>query len=505
MGKEYQMATIPLQLAQRRLDTGNVLSYPEGSPVGRAMQGFGDELSAVAERYQQQKQQQEAFDAELARHRFNGQIAQAEDEVTANAPADGSGLHDTMYGQVDPRTGRMIETGLFDTLFDGALPKMPESQRAAFARQKEAMRDAGSLRMAARQLQRRDEYEQAEWTKIDNVSTSAIAQSNPNDTENFEAIRQNGFDLIAKIGNPLARQAAEVAWRGNTAKALVQAMIAQDPKRAAEMLGAAQAENQTKDDTAEAVGGSSASGAPYAAAAKGDRVGKQTPDEMVAQAFRDDLSQEEQAALTRQAEAARTAQQIELRTNIGLAEQNAPDAIASTGAYSGKMPGRDAFRIVFGLDEGDKRFRDFEWRADVGRQVFDMRIMPNRAIHAALRDAELSPAGSRGEQARYHVTAAAALQTLEARRIDPAGYVRKVFPSVDHHSRQRVMESSRRAGHLRPRSLWPSNRRFSCSTKAIGHRELSTFATACSEEHRHDIQRQERATGGQAHHPVQPL
>ncbi|MER9116631.1 hypothetical protein NKH93_08410 [Mesorhizobium sp. M0954] len=425
------MATIPLQLAQRRLDTGNVLSYPEGSPIGRAMQGFGDELSAVAERYQQQKQQQEAFDAELARRRFNGQIAQAEDEVVANAPADGGGLHDTMYGQVDPRTGLVTKPGLFDTLFDDALPKIPESQRTAFARQKEAMREAGSLRMAARQLQRRDEYEQAEWTKVDNISTSAIAQSNPKDTENFEAIRQNGFDLIAKLRNPLARQAAEVAWRSNTAKALVQAMIAQDPKRAAEMLGAAQAGSRTKDDTAAALGGSSAFGAPNAAAAKGDRVGKQTPDERVAQAFRDDLPQQEQAALIRQAQAANTAQQVELRTNIGLAEQNAPDAIARTGAYSGKMPGRDAFRIAYGLDKGDKRFRDFDWRADVGGQVFGMRTMPNQAIHAALRDPDSGSNGTQEDQTRRQATAAAVGLVMNHRRTDAGGYVREVFPNVD--------------------------------------------------------------------------
>ncbi|MBA1143187.1 lytic transglycosylase domain-containing protein [Mesorhizobium neociceri] len=232
------MATIPLQLAQRRLDTGNVVSYPEGSPVGRAMQGFGDELSALAEHYRQMKERQEAFDADLARRRFDGQIAQAEDQVTANASADGSGLHDAMYGQVDPHTGKVVKPGLFDTLFGNALPNMPESKRANFAKQKEALRAAGSLRMARRQQAKRDDYEMAEWTKVDNMSTSAIAQSDPNDTANFEAIRQSGFDLIAKIGNPLARQAAEAAWRTNTAKALVQAIIAQNPKRAAEMLGA---------------------------------------------------------------------------------------------------------------------------------------------------------------------------------------------------------------------------------------------------------------------------
>ncbi|MFD2052802.1 hypothetical protein ACFSQT_06670 [Mesorhizobium calcicola] len=252
------MATLPLHIAQRRLDTGNAVSYPEGSPVGRAMQGFGDELSAVAERYQQMKEQQEAFDAEIARRRFNGRIAQAEDEVTAKAPADAAGLHDAMYGgQVDPRTGRVVKSGLFDALFDDALPDMPESQRANFARQKEAMRAAGSERMAAKQLARRDDYELAEWTKVDNISTSSIARGDPNDTATFAAIRQSGSDLIAKIGNPLARQAAEVAWRSNTARALVQAMIAQDPKRAAEMLAAAQAGGRAKDETAEAVGATS--------------------------------------------------------------------------------------------------------------------------------------------------------------------------------------------------------------------------------------------------------
>ncbi|WP_192180064.1 hypothetical protein [Mesorhizobium amorphae] len=214
------MATIPLHVARRRLDTGNVVSYPEGSPIGRAMQGFGDELSAVAEHYRQMKERQEAFDAELARRRFSGRIAQAEDEVAANAPADGAGLHDTMYGQVDPLTGRVVKPGLFDTLFDDALPNMPESQRAAFARQKEAMRAVGSARMAARQQARRDDYELAEWTKVQDASLVAIAQSDPADTSTFQAIRQSGLDLIGKMGNPVARQAAEAAWRSNTTNAL---------------------------------------------------------------------------------------------------------------------------------------------------------------------------------------------------------------------------------------------------------------------------------------------
>jgi hypothetical protein len=218
------MATIPLRLAQRRLDTGNVVSYPGGSPVGAAMQGFGDELSAIAERVRQQKHQQDAFDADIIARQLNGQIAQAENDVAQDAPADGSGLHDTMYGQLDPRTGQVVKPGLFDTLFDDTLPKVPADQRADFVRRKEVLRSAGSARMAARQHARRQDYEQAEWTKVQDASLSAIAQGDPADTATFEAIRQDGLDLIAKMGNPVARQAAETAWRSNTAKALAEAM-----------------------------------------------------------------------------------------------------------------------------------------------------------------------------------------------------------------------------------------------------------------------------------------
>ncbi|WP_206532019.1 HNH endonuclease, partial [Mesorhizobium sp. M7A.F.Ca.US.003.02.1.1] len=207
--------------------------------------------------------------------------------------------------------------------------------------------------------------------------------------------------------DPGIRQQKVKDWFGTAAKVRFEALIAKDPKRALEMFGV---------------------GMPVSG--KGDRVGRQTPDEILAQAFRDDLPQPEQAALTRQAEVAHAAQQVELRTDIGLAEQNAPDAIASTGAYSGKMPGRDAFRIAYGLDEGDQHFRDFDWRADVGRQVFGMRTMPNQAIHAALRDADSGRNGSQEDQTRREATAAAVGLVMNHRRADGGGYVSEVFSNV---------------------------------------------------------------------------
>jgi hypothetical protein len=419
------MATIPLHIAQRRLDTGNAPQYPQGSPIGGAMQGLGEHLSAVAERYQQMKDQQEAFDAELARRRFTGQIAQAEDEVTANAPADGAGLHDTMYGQVDPRTGRVVKTGLFDTLFDAALPGMPESQRAGFAKQKEAMRAVGARRMAQRQKARRDDYELAEWTKVDNISTSSIAKSDPNDTANFEAIRQSGFDLITKIGNPLARQAAEAAWRSNTAKALVQALIAQDPKRAAEMLGGGQAGSRTKGDTVEAVGGSGAS-----STSTFDRSSSTTPDDksVIPLDAITYLKPSDVAALRDQANTATAAQLVGARAKVQLAEQNAPAVIAATGEYPAEKPTAQDFVNIYGAEDGPKHFENFRITAGVASSVFDMRSAPNRAIHAELRDLEPAPGGSQEEWARYEAKAAGAQFVLGARRADPAAYVSQMFP-----------------------------------------------------------------------------
>lgn len=425
------MATIPLQLAQRRLDTGSLVSYPGGSPVGAAMQRFGDELSAIAERFQQRKQQQEVFDAEIVSRKFNGQIAQAENDAIQNAPADGSGLHDSMYGQVDPRTGQVIKSGLFDTLFDGALPKVPEGQRANFTRQKEVLRSAGSARMAARQQARRDGYEQAEWTKVENIYTGSIAQSDPNDTATFEAIRQDGLDFIGKIGNPVARQAAETAWRSNAAKALVLAMIAQDPKRAAEMLGGAQAAPDGMGETVRMQLGAGSQG--NQAAAKGDRVSKLTPDERVAQSFRDDIAPEDRPALVQQARAADAMRQVETRTNISLAKQNAPAAIRDTGTYSGPIPTPEQFVALYGATEGARRFEAFNRTIEVSRQFHSMRDLSNNAVLAMVKDADPAADSSTPEEdkARHDAITTAADLTLKARQADPGGYARKAFANLD--------------------------------------------------------------------------
>ncbi|MER8446108.1 hypothetical protein NKH52_23225 [Mesorhizobium sp. M1066] len=284
--------------------------------------------------------------------------------------------------------------------------------------------------MAQRQLQRRQDYEQTETTTVLQATATAIASGDPDDIISFETARQDGLDLISKRGlDPQIRQQVVKDWFGTAAKTRFEALIAKDPKRALEMFGV----------------GTPASGGE----ATGDRLGKKTPDETVARAFEGrapapdpiatkpaadslaDLSPNDVQRLIDQAHAATTAQLIEARTNIALASQNAPDAIANTGSYSGKMPSPADFAAVYGAEEGGKQYQNFSLKMDVGRQAFGMRTMPNQAIHAALRDAEPAAGSSEDEQTRYQVTAAAALKTLGMRRADPAGYVRDVFANVD--------------------------------------------------------------------------
>jgi hypothetical protein len=433
LGREQTMVSIiPLSVGQRRLDTGNGVQYPNGSPVGGAMQGLGDHLSAIAERYQQMKDQQDAFDAEIARRRFSGQIAQAEEEVAANAPADGSGLQDAMYGQVDPRTGRVVKTGLFDTLFDDALPNIPESQLAAFARQKETLRAAGGQRTAQRQLQRRKDYEQAEVDTVLQTNAIAIGKANPDDHVTFEAARQDGLGLIDKMGlDPEIRQQLVKDWYSTAAKARFEALIAKEPQRALEMFGvgtpAAGRDTTERSSQAE---GSSLSDGPEMASGKDDRVGTQIPDERIAQAFRDDLPQEQQDALALKANVAKFTQDIETRVAIGRAEAEAPDEIARTGVYSGGMPGKDAYRTIYGLDEGDRRRQLFEWQTDVGKKIFDMGTMTNKAVNVALIDATSESSGSQEDNLHRLATAVAAMRVLTGRRTDAWGSVAESVPAI---------------------------------------------------------------------------
>jgi hypothetical protein len=140
--------------------------------------------------------------------------------------------------------------------------------------------------MAARQYQRRQDYEQAQVDTVLKTSAIAIGNANPDDPVTFEAARQEGLDLIDKMGlDPGIRQQRVKDWFNTAAKLRFEALIAKDPQRALETFGVGTptSGNDASGDTAQAAG-SFVSGSSKMAAGNDDRVGKRTPDETVEQA-----------------------------------------------------------------------------------------------------------------------------------------------------------------------------------------------------------------------------
>ncbi len=90
------MASIPLNIARRGLDTGNTVSYPAGSPLGAAVTGFGNTLSAIGERHREMQEQQERLAAAVQRRLFTERVAEADITVLVNGRVLAEGTPEEM-------------------------------------------------------------------------------------------------------------------------------------------------------------------------------------------------------------------------------------------------------------------------------------------------------------------------------------------------------------------------------------------------------------------------
>lgn len=232
------MANIPLQLSQRRLDTGNVVQYPGGGEVGRALQNAGNELSAVADAYTRKQDEMDKFKRIAVENEFDQATANQADEFARNAPADGSGIHDGIVGEIDPTTGKVAKPGLFDNLAQQFRDRVPESQRPYFDANLTAKRLHLSGSAAAVQDAQEQKFAVVETTKIQDGLLNSILQTDPNDFASYNAYKTKGREAIeASPLRPLAKQTALDAWDQMAPKALAQAITAKDPGKLRSMLG----------------------------------------------------------------------------------------------------------------------------------------------------------------------------------------------------------------------------------------------------------------------------
>ncbi len=232
------MARIPITVAQRGLDTGSVVSYPSGSPIGSALENVGNSLQAAAERIRQKDEQKAAFDTDVLENEMLATLSGVERDAINGAPADASGLHDSVYGEMRP-DGTVAKPGSFDATFDQFLARVPESRRQEFAAKREVYRLRGSNRLAQAQYNGEQAYYRTQIEKAQNALVNGIASVDPGDDQSYEEFVNQGLALIDKSGLPaLEKDVARYNWQANASEALFKARLERDPSFAAQARAA---------------------------------------------------------------------------------------------------------------------------------------------------------------------------------------------------------------------------------------------------------------------------
>jgi len=265
------MAKIPLTIAQQRLETGSVLQYPSGSPVGGVLRQVGGELGQAGARLRAQNEQMEADAQQKVRRK--AEIQQRHDDEINNftriavenemdqalagdfeaaqqdMPIDGRGFSQLFAGDIDPATGAVLKPGLFDERIKAYRERIPESERERFDLRVPALRQEYLRRSShAADVQERA-YFANEIEKITTTLTNGIGQSDPNDIASYQQFVARGEEAInAARLTPLEKEQLVTKWRATAAETLFQSALAKDPTfaaRAREALGLASAEPAT--------------------------------------------------------------------------------------------------------------------------------------------------------------------------------------------------------------------------------------------------------------------
>lgn len=214
------------------------MQYPGGGEVGRALESAGNELSAVADAYTRKQDEMDKFKRIAVENEFDQATANQADEFARTAPADGSGIHDGIVGEIDPTTGKVAKPGLFDNLAQQFRDRVPESQRPYFDANLTAKRLHLSGASAAAQSAQEQKFATVETGKIQDGLLNSILQTDPADSATYEIYKAKGREAIeASPLQPLAKTVALDAWDQAAPKALATAISAKDPGKLRSMLG----------------------------------------------------------------------------------------------------------------------------------------------------------------------------------------------------------------------------------------------------------------------------
>jgi hypothetical protein len=232
------MARIPLTVAQRGLDTGSVVRYPDGSPIADAVGRLGNVVSAEAERWQRMRQEQDAFKERIVAKELDQALQNDLFKLQQEMPADASGFHDGFVGQMDPETGAMVKPGLFDDRVKEYEARVPPEMQERFRSRIQEMRLHYSGRAASLEYTARQGWYRSKTGEILTGIQTSIAQTDPRQAATLDAYLREGEETIRATGLPaLEKEEMVRKWRASAAEAAWQAELAVDPEAARSKLG----------------------------------------------------------------------------------------------------------------------------------------------------------------------------------------------------------------------------------------------------------------------------
>jgi len=218
------MATIPLTVARRGLETGPTIQYPQGGgPVGQALEGVGREIRSSANQLydviERRNQQKENFKADAAARTFDMRMAEELETRALNMPVDGEGFHDDFMQNV-------YAPAKADFL--ASLPERLRSDYETLLGTDGPTTVGWSIKAAGKERDQTYKWFSDELTRNQEQLANAIAQ-NPDD---YNAMLQEGMARIEASGLPTAEKMEhKKRWEKLSQISALNSWLATDPQR----------------------------------------------------------------------------------------------------------------------------------------------------------------------------------------------------------------------------------------------------------------------------------
>lgn len=202
------MAKIPSSIASRSLDPGNVIQMPTGSPIAKAIEGFGGQMTDVASRALERQQQAERFDATVGMDSLKAEL-QGDLERLDHETPNATGLTKTFSADYLDKKGKA---------YIGSLPPSvrPEFEKRWQVEQLRLQNVAARTEMAGR-----ERYETGQIrTRVAQASNTLAANPNalPQITAEIDGVIDSG--AMSATGKEALRQVARERLATSSAEGL---------------------------------------------------------------------------------------------------------------------------------------------------------------------------------------------------------------------------------------------------------------------------------------------